>query len=200
MSRKYKSAVFKSEYIKLLDNDGTKQLETDFNSLQTHLEVLKQEQKKLSPEKGEGDADLKSSPNRWGSANKDETYKRRRLKQQSRKILGREVDFGNIGNVKILKPSPPKKDDVVLKNQSKHQVKKPKANPISEPESLLKTEAPVFSIVTVSFEDTMIEFETNQNGNITLLEVQRYAPQAVGLCYITDDGKKRVLPVTRGVV
>jgi len=97
MSRKYKSPVFKSEYMKLLDQDGTKRLETDFNALQNQLESLKAEKKKLSPEKGEGDAET-ASPSKWGSSNKDEKYKARRLKQQSRKILGKEIDFGSVSS------------------------------------------------------------------------------------------------------
>ena len=208
MSRKYKSPVFKSEYMKLLDQDGTKRLETDFNALQNQLESLKAEKKKMSPEKGEGDAET-ASPSKWGSSNKDEKYKARRLKQQSRKILGKEIDFGSVTNVRVLKPSPPKKQDSkseISKNQtsknqtSKHQTSNHHTS--EKPESLLQSREssaiqPVFAIITVSFEDTLIEFETNQNGFILLHEVQRYAPQAVGLCYITDEGKKRVLPVTK---
>lgn len=109
------------------------------------------------------------------------------------------MNLANVGPVKVLKPTPPSREQhksplSSAKQGSRLKPTPPKANTVLQ--KTIPSEPPKFAIVMVVIDRTEYEFETNDNGFINLAEIQRFAPQAVGLCYISDEQKRRVLPIT----
>lgn len=179
---KYKTPILNSDYAKNLTKKNTENLESELAQLESHLKSMgtvespKKQSRSNSAKARENNNDNKPSPPRWGSAGKD-NLRQRRLKKQSFDILGKTVDLDAYKKVKILKPSPPK--------VSKEEPKEVKEEDVSN-----------FSLVNVCINDEVYEFETETDGTLALSTIQRYLPDAVGLCYMNNNRVKRVLPIT----
>ena len=204
-SSRYRSKVFKQDYMKYLDAEATTKLEKDFNSLAQNLEDVKKNSKqndnnrtsKIANKKKDGRGDQDTDYNndskveeRWGSAKARD----RRLDQQARNILGKTLNVKDFKGVKVLKPTPPKKPTPqkpkTTKRPQDQQKNKDIINDIN------------FTIVSIKIDDEILDFETDTDGLIPLQQIQNYIPEAVGLFYYQSedfDGlnpRRRVLPIS----
>lgn len=140
---------------------------------------------------------------RWGSASKD-SYRTRRMKKQARDILGKTVDIGKYSNIKVLKPSAPLSKPLLPNGKNKatrlpKDDKREQAGPDSFRSASNQSRLTNFAIVSIEINNEVLEFETTDEGQIQLSQIQNYIPHAVGLYYIQHDDattKKRVLPIT----